>query len=226
MRRALLVGAGCSLGLDFDRDYPGQGGIVTPDVSGDVGADDARTGRPDAAPTLGRDGGRPRRAAAPPPPDMGSPDIREACELTCGTLATCLRRADAPGGGAACPGLALDPNNTAFFEGACVALCVTGGTGGLEPGADLSQADCAPVAATDDFEAVCTQGRMCPDQQCPDVTANPFSLCTSAGALRMQCLESCQAQREDYWRCLGQEYVLAGARPGCDPYQNCAHIYE
>lgn len=237
---ACALGAGCSLGLDFDRDYPGQGGIVTSDGGADVGAADVGTldaATTDAAPNLG-DGGRPRRDAtpgrrdaapgrrdaAPVDRDAAPPDVRAACELTCRSLATCLRRADAPGGGAACPGLALDPNNAAFFEGACVALCVTGGTRGLEPGADLSEADCAPVAASEDFESVCTQGSMCSDQQCPGVT-NPFGLCTEAGVLRNQCLQSCQAQREDYWRCLGQAYVLQPG-PGCGPYDSCDRFFE
>ncbi|MCA9561433.1 MAG: hypothetical protein KC583_22960, partial [Myxococcales bacterium] len=128
----------------------------------------------------------------------------------------------------ACPGLALDPNNAAFFEGACVALCVTGGTRGLEPGTDLSEVDCAPLAANEDFESVCSQGSMCADQQCPGVN-NPFSLCTEAGLLRNQCLQSCQAQRENYWRCLGQQYVLQSGRaggPGCAPYDSCDRFFE
>ncbi len=218
---AFALGAGCSLGLDFDRDYPAQGGALTGDAAPSPGAD-----------TAPPDGGAPPSDAALLSdadltlPDAAPPDVQRGCRIACDSLAACLRRAQRSNADRACPGL-QDPPNAAFFSGACAALCVNGQSEGLEPGARFDGVDCAPYADTQDFADICEQGTMC-SRQCAGVTP-AFGLCTPAGLGNQRCANDCARQREGYWYCLGWAAVLLqqGGNPlrACDPYQACVGEY-
>ena len=215
---ALCIGAGCSLSLDFDRDYPGETGGGGEDGTGATGGDplggEDGSGAAGGDPLGGEDGiggnggdggdgggGRPE-------------DLRSQCEIVCEAVNVCLAASES-----CASWRKLSEDLVDGYVTFCTFECTSGSWYTEDQFETLTDPrNCVQVvrALSEDtgFQFFCslenTCGLLCQQElwlfdgcEAPEDAEEP----------RAPCVEQCLDQPFSFWSCVDQ----ANARPGPDP---------
>jgi hypothetical protein len=206
---ALCVGAGCSLSLDFDRDYPGETG-----GGGEAGFEDAGgdpVGGEDGSGGDGGDGGGGR-------PE----DLESQCEAVCEAVDSCLEASESC---ASWRNLSDD-----FVDGYvtfCTSECTSGGWSTKDPFETFTDAricyDLVRALSEDTgLQFFCTLEQTC-RSSCQQGRW-PFDGCEAPADPEAppSCVEQCLDQPFGFWACVDQANSRPGPKPEpCSVYTEC-----
>ncbi len=192
---ALCLGAGCSLSLDFDRDYPGETGEGGEDGAGAEGGD----------PVGGEDGNGGDGSGGRPE------ELQSQCENVCDALNVCLNASET-----CASWRKLSEDLVDGYVTYCTVDCRTGDWYTEDQYEVLTDArNCVQLVnalATDNaFKFFCTL-----EDSCGFLCGQEpwlFDGCEAPEEPRAPCVEQCLDQPFGFWACVNQ----ANERPGDDP---------